>query len=107
MKGRVSATLFALSVAWAARREGGAVLRDKSHNCLSLPATINFSSVPEISNEIVSQEKAAAAPEESRKTEPGAAPYTGPVIGVSRCEAEFDGRQQRDDVGVGELGNSP
>ena len=85
MKGRVSATLiFALSVAWAAAAvKAEPCSRDKSHNCLSLPATINFSSVPEISNEIVSQEKLQQLQKNPAKTEPAAAPYTGPIIGAS------------------------
>ena len=85
MRGGVSTILiFALSVAWAtAAAKAEPCSRDKSHNCLSLPATINFSSVPEISNEIVSQEKPQQLPKNPAQTEPGAAPYTGPIIGVS------------------------
>ena len=85
MKGRVSATLiFALSVAWAAAAvKAEPCSRDRSRDCLSLPATINFSSVPEISNQIVNQEKPQQLPKNPAQTEPGAAPYTGPIIGVS------------------------
>jgi hypothetical protein len=85
MRGRVSTILiFALSVVWAATAvKAEPCFRDKSHNCLNLPATINFSSVPEISNQIVSQEKPQQLQKNPATTEPGTAPYTGPIIGVS------------------------
>ena len=85
MRGRASTILiFALSVVWAAAAvKAEPCSRDKSHNCLSLPATINFSSVPEISNEIVSQQKLQQLQKNPAKTEPAAAPYTGPIIGAS------------------------
>src|SRR5947209_8051357 len=59
MRGRVSTILiFALSVVWAAAAvKAEPCSRDKSRDCLKLPATINFGSVPEISKQIVSQEK--------------------------------------------------
>jgi hypothetical protein len=58
-------------------------VRDKSRNCLNVPATINFSSVPEISKQIVSQEAPQQPQKNPAKTEPGTAPYTGPFIGTS------------------------
>jgi hypothetical protein len=85
MRGRGFTTLiFALSVVWAAAAvKAEPCSRDKSHNCLNLPATVNFSSVPEISNQIVNQEKPQQLLKNPAKTEPGAVPYTGPIIGVS------------------------
>ena len=85
MRGWVPTTLvFALSVVWAAAAvKAEPCSRDKSRNCFNLPATINFSSVPEISNQIVSQEKPQQLPKNPAQTQPGSAPYTGPIIGVS------------------------
>ena len=85
MRGRGFTTLIlALSVVWAATAvKAEPCSRDKSHSCLTLPATINFGSVLEISNQIVSQEKPQQLPKNPAQTEPGAAPYTGPIIGVS------------------------
>ena len=85
MQGRaLTALTFALSVVWAgAAVKAEPCSRDKSRNCLNLPATINFSSVPEISKQIVGQEKPEQLQKNPAKTEPGAAPYTGPIIGVS------------------------
>src|SRR6266850_3595716 len=85
MRGRVSATLvLALLAVWAAAvATAEPCSRDKSHNCFNLPATINFSSVPEISNQIVSQEKPQQLQKNPAKPEPETAPYTGPIIGVS------------------------
>ena len=59
MRGRgFTILIFAVSVVWAAAAvKAEPCSRDKSHSCLSLPATINFSSVPEISKQIVNQEK--------------------------------------------------
>ena len=54
-----------------------------SRSCLNLPATINFSSVPEISKQIVGEAKPQQLPKNPAQTEPGTAPYTGPIIGVS------------------------
>ena len=56
-----------------------------TRNCLKLPATINFDAVPEISNQIVSQEPLAPAPlkvKAAPATEPSS-PYTGPMVGVN------------------------
>ena len=85
MRGRVSITLtFALSVVWTpAAAKAEPCSRDHSRNCLTLPATINFSPVPEISKQIVNQEKLQQPQKNPAQTEPGAAPYTGPIIGVS------------------------
>ena len=85
MRAGVSTILiFALSVAWAtAAAKAEPCAHDKSRNCFNLPATINFSSVPEISKQIVNQEKPQQLPKNPAKTEPGTAPYTGPIIGVS------------------------
>jgi hypothetical protein len=85
-----TALIFALSATWAvAAAKAEPCSRDKSHNCLSLPATINFGSVPEISNQIVSQEKPQQHQKSPAQTEPGAVPYTGPIIGVSPLRSKI------------------
>ena len=91
MRGWVSHSLvLVLSVAWAATAaQADPCSRDKSRNCLNVPATINFSSVPEISNQIVSQEKPQQLPKNPAQTEPGTAPYTGPIIGVSPLRSKI------------------
>jgi hypothetical protein len=54
-----------------------------THNCFNIPATINFSSVPEISKQIVSEEKTGQKPQHPAVEPPAPAPYTGPIFGVS------------------------
>src|SRR3984893_1741230 len=85
MRGRgFTILIFALSVGCAAAAvKAEACSRDTSHSCLTLPATINFSSVPEISKQIVNQEKPQQLQKNPAKTEPVEAPYTGPIIGTS------------------------
>jgi len=80
-----AALVFALSAAWGSTAaDADPCTRDKSRNCFNVPATINFSSVPEISNQIVSQDKTQQQLQKNpAKDEPVAAPYTGPIIGVS------------------------
>jgi hypothetical protein len=75
---------FALSAAWVATAvDAGPCARDKSRNCFDLPATINFSSVPEISNQIVSEEKIKQTPLKNPAEGATPTPYTGPMIGTS------------------------
>jgi len=86
MKVWVSTTLvFGLSAAWLATAvDAGPCAHDKSRNCLDLPATINFSSVPEISNRIVSEEKLKQVPLKNPAQDPSTStPYTGPMIGTN------------------------
>jgi hypothetical protein len=57
--------------------------RPSSHNCFRLPASLDFSSVPEISNAVVGDApKLRAAPKPMIDPQPAARPYTGPMIGV-------------------------
>jgi hypothetical protein len=68
---------------WGATGAGaGPCTHDKSRNCLDVPATVNFNSVPEISNQIVSQEKIQPGPLKN-PTEDASKPYTGPMIGTN------------------------
>ena len=85
MKVWVLATLFGLAGIWAATPVGaGPCARDKSRDCFDVPATINFSSVPEISKKIVGEEKIQHEPLKNPAQDPAAStPYTGPMIGTS------------------------
>ena len=79
-----TALVFGLSAVWVATAvEAGPCARDKSSNCFDLPATINFSSVPEISNRIVSEEKINQAPLKNPADGSTSTPYTGPMIGTN------------------------
>jgi len=77
------ALVFGLSGVWAATSvNAGPCARDKSRDCFDVPATINFSSVPEISNKIVSEEK--IQPKPLKNPDPATStPYTGPMIGTN------------------------
>jgi hypothetical protein len=79
-----TALIFALSAVWAATAvDAGPCARDNSRNCLDLPATINFSSVPEISNQIVGEEKIKPSPLKDPAEGSTSTPYTGPIIGTN------------------------
>jgi hypothetical protein len=79
------ALLFGLSGVWVATPvNAGPCPRDKSRDCFNIPATINFSSVPEISNKIVSEEKIQPKPLKNPAQDPATStPYTGPMIGTN------------------------
>src|ERR1700740_2903044 len=78
-----TALTFGLSAIWvAAAADAGPCARDSSRNCLNLPATINFNSVPEISNNIVNEEKIEWQPLKNPDTSTST-PYTGPMIGTN------------------------
>ena len=86
MKVWVATTLlFALTAVSAATAvQAGSCTSDNSRNCFNVPATINFSSVPEISNQIVGEEKLKQNFQITpSKDEPGATPYTGPMISTN------------------------
>jgi hypothetical protein len=85
MKFWVPVVLFGLSGVWAATPvDAGPCARDKSRGCFDVPATINFSSVPEISNKIVGEEKIPQKPLRNPAEDPAtSAPYTGPMIGTN------------------------
>ena len=55
----------------------------KNHNCFDAPATLNFSAVPDISRQIVSEEPVAKKPQKSVVEAPPITTYTGPTVGVS------------------------
>ena len=62
---------------------GGPCSRENSRNCLNFPAVLNFSSVPTISEQIVTEEHPDAKQQKLTIDPPAAAPYTGPTFGTS------------------------
>jgi hypothetical protein len=56
---------------------------DSTPNCFNIPTTIDFSSVPEISKQIVSEEKLGQKQKQPTGEPPAPAPYTGPIFGAS------------------------
>jgi hypothetical protein len=78
----------ALAVATAAMSaitvvNAGSCGQGDTHNCFNLPTTIDFSSVPEISNQIVSEEKPGQKQKQPTGEPSAAAPYTGPMFGAN------------------------
>src|SRR6478672_8219850 len=58
-------------------------------NCFNIPTTIDFSSVPEICKQIVSEEKPGQKQKQPTGEPPAAAPYTGPrFLGQVRDQDE-------------------
>jgi hypothetical protein len=55
----------------------------KNQNCFDISTAVNFTTVPEISNEIVSQEPAVEKPKTNVLEAPPITTYTGPTVGVS------------------------
>ncbi len=62
---------------------GGPCSRENSRNCLNFPAVLNFTSVPTISEQIVTEEHTDPKQQKLTIDPPGAAPYTGPTFGTS------------------------
>lgn len=54
-----------------------------THNSFNIPATIDFSSVPEISKQIVGEVKSGEKQAQPTFEPPAAAPYTGPIFEAS------------------------
>jgi hypothetical protein len=84
MKFCVLTAVTLVSAVLAASRGDAASCSTKSHrNCLKLPTTVNFSSVPDITKEIVAAEPAAAKPNTRTLEAPPITTYTGPTAGYS------------------------
>jgi hypothetical protein len=80
----LTAVTLVISAASAASPGDAASCGTKNHgNCLKLPATVNFSSVPDITKEIVAEEPAAAKPNTRTLEAPPITTYTGPTAGYS------------------------
>lgn len=80
-------TALALAVAAvvaAPAVDAGSCGPKKGRHCLDSGTVVNFSAVPEISRQIVSQEPAAAKPDTQTLEAPPLTTYTGPTVGVSK-----------------------
>jgi hypothetical protein len=71
------------AVAAATTAEAASCRIKKNNNCFDAPATVNFSTVPQISEQIVSDEPAAEKPKTSVVEAPPITTYTGPLVGLS------------------------
>ena len=71
------------AVTSATAAAGGPCSRENSRNCLNFPAVLNFSSVPSISEQIVTEEHTDPRQQKLTTDPPAAAPYTGPTFGTS------------------------
>jgi hypothetical protein len=54
-----------------------------TRNCFNTPAAIDFSSIPEISKQIVSEEKTGQKQKQPTSEPSAPASYTGPIFGAS------------------------
>lgn len=61
----------------------GSCAPGSTQNCFGIPTTINFSSVPEISKQIVKEERTEQKQKQPTVEPPAPVPYTGPIFGVS------------------------
>jgi len=81
-------TVTALAVAVSAMSvtravNAGPCSPGSTHNCFDMPGSLNFSSVPVISQQIVSEEKTDSKQKPPTAEPPSPAPYTGPIFGAS------------------------
>jgi hypothetical protein len=72
-----------VTVAAATTADAASCRLKKNQNCFATPATLDFTTVPEISKQIVSEEAAAPQPRTSVVEAPPITTYTGPAVGVS------------------------
>jgi hypothetical protein len=82
----VATGLLAVWAAAPAAADAGPCRHKTAGNCLRMPATLDFSSVPDISKEVVGDEPKDRAPRKSAADvdpQPASEPYTGPMIGVN------------------------
>jgi hypothetical protein len=79
-----AAMILALAASTAAGAAQAASCGAKKHrNCVDPPTTVNLSSVPDISKEIVSEEPSVDKPITRTLEAPPITTYTGPTVGVS------------------------
>jgi len=80
----LAAVILAISAsATAGGVEAAPCHAKKQRNCFDSPATVNFSSVSDISKQIVSEEPSAEKPTTRTLEAPPITTYTGPTVGVS------------------------
>jgi hypothetical protein len=79
----VTAVTLGIAVCAAPSRFAVASCLPKTNgHCLEAPPTISFSSVPDISKEIVSEEPRTEKPVTQTLEAPPISTYTGPMVGV-------------------------
>ena len=78
-----AATLAVAATSAAATADAASCGPKTSRNCLDAPAAINFSSVPDISKQIVSAEPGVTKPPTQTLEAPPITTYTGPTVGVN------------------------
>jgi hypothetical protein len=61
----------------------GPCVPERKHDCFNIPVRIDFSSVPEISKQIATDEKTVQKRKQPTGELPTPAPYTGPIFGAS------------------------
>jgi hypothetical protein len=89
MKSRLSITfgtgLLGLWIVAPSASDAGPCRHNNNlHNCFQLPASLDFSSAPGISDEIVGNEPNLRLPKKLEDDpRPASEPYTGPMIGVN------------------------
>jgi hypothetical protein len=76
----LAAAIFELSA--IATVDAGSCGPGRTQNCLKIPPRIDFSSVPEISKQIVNPEEAGQKQNQPTSEQPPAS-YTGPIFGAS------------------------
>ncbi len=72
-----------ICLAYATAVEAASCRAKKNHNCFDTLGTVNFTTVPDISRKIVSEEPAAEKPNSTVLEAPPITTYTGPTVGVS------------------------
>jgi hypothetical protein len=84
MKPLLAINLVAIVIALAAPALAASCRHQAVGNCFKMPGTLDFSSVPDISNRIVGNETDTRTPRHPRiEQQPASEPYTGPMIGVA------------------------
>ena len=83
MSAWIPSTLAVAIAMLATNAVAGSCTPGNSRNCLNFPASLNFSSVPAISEQIVTQEHPVQVQQKFTTEPPATAPYTGPTFGRS------------------------
>lgn len=78
-----AALVLACCVSAAGGADAASCGPKKNRNCFDAHATVDFSSVPDISKQIVSEEPASDKPSSRTVEAPPITTYTGPTVGVS------------------------
>jgi len=81
--GSTAFALWVLVILVSTTADAGSCRTKVNQNCFNGSATINFSSVPEISQQIVAAEPVPIQPKTTTVEAPPLTTYTGPTVGVS------------------------